>query len=314
MTRREETVRVRAPATSANLGAGFDIFGLALKAPYDDYAFRKAREWQVTNVGEHKAAFDEERSVFAFVWNAMKENFGLTGSLNIEALKRIKTKAGMGSSASEAAATAFAVNRLFKLGLNRQELVHWAGFGEAFSAGHPHYDNVAPAVLGGITITHSTDPLTVVRLNPPDLSLLLVRNSKTKGSTREARAVLPDMIPRADHHHNAGKLTGLVVASYTRNPDLFIRSLDDRVVEPARSGAGILPYLLELREVAAKHGFGAVASGAGPTLLVVGRASQAGHSELEAAVKALYDKHEIQTDLLWTQPSVQGVHLISARR
>ncbi|MDP2717649.1 MAG: homoserine kinase [Candidatus Micrarchaeota archaeon] len=299
-----DSVRIRAPATTANLGAGFDVCGMALLEPSDHYVFQKADAWSVVNQTPLLAATDSEKSVFAFVWKAMREKFGLSGSLAIAAEKGVKPSAGMGSSACEASATALAVNELFKLGLSREELVYCAGTGEAFAAGQPHYDNVAPCVLGGFTITYGTDPLQVKRLDAPDLALLLVRSDKTKPSTAFARGVLPQTVPRADALANTFTLAKLLVGFFESNSTLVANALDDRIVEPARSNAGILPHLMELKELAATHGFGAAASGAGPTLICVGTKKSA---DLEQTVRALYDAKGIKTDLLWTQPSQAGV-------
>jgi homoserine kinase len=237
----------------------------------------------------------------------MREKFGLSGNISIACHKGIKPSAGMGSSASEASATAFAVNELFGLGLSREELVFWAGTGEAFAAGQPHYDNVAPAVLGGVTVTYSTDPLKVKRLDAPDLACLLIISEKTKPSTAFARSVLPDTVPRKDALANQFTLAKLLVGLYGQDAALVSDSLDDRIVEPARSKADILPHLIELKSVAKEHGFGAAASGAGPTLICMGvRNSPA----LESAVKALYDGKGLKTQLVWTNPSSEGVHAV----
>lgn len=302
-----DSIRVRAPATTANMGAGFDVCGMALSAPFDEFVISKADAWSVVNETAYLAAADAEKSVFAFVWKVMKEKFGLAGSLSISCKKGIKPSAGMGSSASEASATAFAVNELFGLGLSRDELVFWAGHGEAFAAGQPHYDNVAPAVLGGVTVTYSTNPLKVKRLDAPALECLLVLSEKTKPSTAFARSVLPQDVPRKDALANQFTRSKLLVGLFAGDAALVADSLDDRIVEPARSKADILPHLIELKDVAQKHGFGAAASGAGPTLICMGLRK---NPDLEADVKALYDSKGLKTQLIWTQPSQNGVHAV----
>lgn len=302
-----DSICVRAPATTANLGAGFDVCGMALCEPSDEFVFSKSQTWSVINESQYRAASDSEKSVFAYVWSAMKKEFKLSGSLSITARKGIKPSAGMGSSASEASSTAFAVNELFNLGLKKEELIKWAGFGESFTAGQPHYDNVAPCVLGGFTITYSTNPLKVRRLIAPDLACMLVLSDKTKPSTAYARSILPDNVPRKDALQNAFTLANLLVGFFDGDATQVTNSLDDRIVEPARSNAGILPYLIELKEVAKTHGFGAAASGAGPTLICIGKRI---NLELEADVKALYDSKGITTQLIWTQPAKDGVQVL----
>lgn len=301
-----ESVHIRAPATTANLGAGFDVCGMALSEPFDEFTFSKSDAWTAVNESKWLAATDEHQSVFGFVWTAMKLEFGLPGNLSVSAKKGIKPSAGMGSSASEASATALGVNELFGLALDRLELVRWAGVGEGFSAGQPHYDNVAPCVLGGFTITYHTNPLKVKRLDAPELACLLVLSEKTKPSTAFARSVLPESVPRKDALQNQFTLAKLVVGFYESEAGLVADALDDRIVEPARSKAGILPHLTELKDVAKKHGFGAAASGAGPTLICMGKEKT---TELESDVKAMYEAKGLKTDLIWTTPSANGVHV-----
>ncbi len=302
-----DAISVRAPATSANLGAGFDICGVALREPFDEFAFVKSDSWAVTNSGKYPAANDSVNSVFAFVWNAMQAEFNLPGSLAIEVFKSVKPRAGMGASACEAASTAFAVNELFSLGLSKEQLVLWAGNGERFAAGELHYDNVSPCVLGGFTITYSTQPLRIKRLNPPEMACLLVISDREKSSTAFARSILPEAVSLKHALFNSVTLAKLLVGFYEGDLATIVSSLDDQIVESARSKAGILPFLTELKELAKTHGFGAAASGAGPTLIAIGERKD---EAFESAVREFYDSKGIGTELVWTEPSADGVRKI----
>ena len=317
MARREETIRVRAPATTANFGPGFDVVGMALDGLHDEFQISKSNRWRVRNSGTFKAATRSRKSVFAFVWKAMKKKFVLPGSLNIQTFKSIKTGAGMGSSASEAAATAFAVNRLFKLSLSENDLVFWAGKGEAFAAGTPHYDNVGPAVRGGVTIMLGPHPRDILRYDPPNLHCMLVINDRIKkGGTAAARRAIPLELPKRHVFSNMPLLAALLVGlkeghdGVQGHENRILGALHDQLHEPYREKAGILPHLGLLRKLALEHGFNAVASGAGPTLLVLAPhpVSPEDRAAFEEEVKALYHSKKIKTDLRWMRPSAIGVH------
>ncbi|MBI5036074.1 homoserine kinase [Candidatus Micrarchaeota archaeon] len=303
-----DSIRLSAPATSANLGAGFDVCGLALEEPFDEFAFFKSPVWTVKNSGKYAAAEDSKQSVFGFVWNAMRKEFGLEGSLAIDAFKSVKPRAGMGASACEAASTAFAVNELFSLGLTKEQLVYWAGFGEAFAANEPHYDNVSPCVFGGMTITYSTNPVKVKRLEAPqDLQCLLVISDRDKASTAFARSVLPDMIERWKAVKNSFYLSRLLVGFFDSDTDVIISSFGDEIVEPARARSGNLPNFLEFKRLGREYGFGTAASGAGPTLVAFGKEK---NEKFSKAVWDSFARKNIKTELVWTRVSSEGVHEI----
>ncbi|MBI4361160.1 homoserine kinase [Candidatus Micrarchaeota archaeon] len=303
-----DSISIRAPATTANLGAGFDVCGMALSEPFDEFTFSKSDAWHAANETAFIAATDEQKSVFGFVWNAMKQEFGLPGSLQISAKKGIQPSAGMGSSAAEASATAFAVNELFGLNLERSELVHWAGLGEGFTAGNPHYDNVAPCVLGGFTITYNTNPLKVKRLDAPkDLVCMLVVSEVTKPSTAFARSVLPEQVPRRDALVNCQYLSRLLVGFYENDVQTIVSGFGDAIVEPSRARAGGLPNFLQFKKLGDQHGFGTASSGAGPTLIAFGAEESPAFSD---AVLDSFSRKGIRAKTIWTKPSALGVHAL----
>src|SRR6056297_1462452 len=141
-------ITVRAPATSANLGSGFDVFGVALDRPADvirvDRADRTTIE--ITGVGSQYIPTDPDKNTVGAVVEA------LDAPAHIQIDKGVRPASGLGSSAASAAGAAVALDELYDLGLSREELVWIAAEGEALVSGEAHEDNVAPALLGGFTI------------------------------------------------------------------------------------------------------------------------------------------------------------------
>ena len=141
-------LRVRAPATSANLGSGFDTFGVALDRPSDVVAVEKADRTsiEVSGVGARFIPEDPEQNTVGAVADALDA----PSRISIE--KGVRPASGLGSSAASAAAAAVALNELYERGKSREELVPIAAEGEAVVSGDAHADNVAPSILGGFTI------------------------------------------------------------------------------------------------------------------------------------------------------------------
>ena len=174
-------VKVRAPSSTANLGPGFDVFGLALDAYYDEVTLSKTNKssankpWHgVRILTTDDIPKDPQQNTAGLVVKSMKQKFKIKSGIEIRIKKGVPAGFGMGSSAASAAAAALACNRLFNLKLDNKTLVKCAGIGEKASAGTIHYDNVAASLLGGFIVV-KTKPFEVIRLEPPkDLILCFI--------------------------------------------------------------------------------------------------------------------------------------------
>ena len=144
-------VKVRAPSSTANLGPGFDVFGLALDAFYDEITLSKTNKSITTNRSWHGVRIlttddvpkDPQQNTAGLVVKAMKQKFKIKSGIEIRIKKGVPAGFGMGSSAASATAAALAFNKLFNLKLDSNTLIKCAGIGEKASAGTIHYDNVA---------------------------------------------------------------------------------------------------------------------------------------------------------------------------
>ncbi|MGM0398279.1 MAG: homoserine kinase [Halobacteriota archaeon] len=252
-------VTVRAPATSANLGSGFDVFGVAFDRPADVVTVERARETtiEVTGVGSEFIPSDPAKNTAGVVASA------LDAPAHIAIDKGVRPSSGLGSSAASAAATAVALNELYDRNLSDHELVRVAAEGEAAVSGTAHADNVAPAILGGFTVVRdggveSVDasiPLVAVL---PDIVV----------STRDARRVVPETLSMDDMVETVGSAATLTIGMHRNDPDLVGQGMRESVVTPARAEL-IQGYDRAVDAACAAGATGATVSGAGPAILAV---------------------------------------------
>ena len=149
-----KSVTVRAPCSTANLGPGFDVFGLALDAFYDEVTVtKKPKSFGIKIVSSDDIPLDPKKNTAGIVAMNMKESYKISDGLEIKIKKNVPAGYGMGSSAASAAACAIAIRELFdKHGIWHHRVLSFAGSGEKASAGTVHYDNVAASLFGGFVV------------------------------------------------------------------------------------------------------------------------------------------------------------------
>ncbi|MDA7959401.1 MAG: homoserine kinase [Nitrosopumilus sp.] len=257
-------VTARAWSSSANLGPGFDAFGLAVRAFHDEVTLRRIPRG-TRMITDGSVPSDPARNTAGLVVARMAKMFKKKGGLEITVKKGVPPGMGLGSSGASAAAAAVAFDRLHGLGLGPDELVRCAGAGETASAGTAHYDNVAASVLGGFVIAGKG----VVRIRPPAglrLCIAIPDVRVPRSKTRASRALVPKRVPLADHVSNMAAAASMAAGFATRDPALIGRSATDVIAEPAR--ARTVPGLAAVRRGAVRAGaHGAAISGAGPSVI-----------------------------------------------
>ncbi|WP_280587473.1 homoserine kinase [Halorubrum sp. Boch-26] len=283
-------VTVRAPATSANLGSGFDVFGAALTRPADVVTVEKAAETtiEVTGVGAQYIPEDPEKNTVGAVVEA------LDAPARIHIDKGVRPASGLGSSAASAAGAAVALNRLYDRGRSRSELVPIAAEGEAVVSGVAHSDNVAPSILGGFTVTtseatHAVDAAVPLVVCLPDVAV----------STRDARRVVPETASMDDLVATVGNAATLAVGMCRSDPDLVGAGMSDPVVTPER--ARLITGYDDVRAAAFDAGAaGVTVSGAGPAIIAVcreGSRRRVAAAMLDAFSEAGVDARAYQTEI-----------------
>jgi homoserine kinase len=253
-----ETIRVTAPASSANLGPGFDALAVALELRNDIEVRRRGEGPAVVHAvgeGEGEAPSGPEN---LFV-RAFEAAGGDSRGLDVWMKNRIPFARGLGSSAATIAA-----------GLVAAQAMGAAGPGDLLAVateleGHP--DNVAAALNGGLTLAWtSTEGPRAIGFGTPAVGFVVVVPQE-RLSTEAARAALPATVPHADAVHNAARMGLLVAALGAGDGSLLSEALDDRLHEPYR--APMVPLLAAVREqLAGLPAYGGTLSGAGPSVLV----------------------------------------------
>jgi homoserine kinase len=259
-------VHVRVPATSANLGPGFDSLGLALSL-FDDVVARVADDGLVVDVAGEGA--DVPRDETHLVVRAMRAGFERLGGqphgLELSCANRIPHSRGLGSSAAAIVAGVVLARALVVGGAERlpdAELLALA----AELEGHP--DNVAGCLLGGLTVAWTDTAARAVRLDCDPGIRPVVFVPPFTASTAQARGLLPATVPHADAAFAAGR-SALLVAALTGATGALFAATEDRLHQQYRAPA--MPQSAELVAVLRASGAAAVVSGAGPTVLALAR-------------------------------------------
>ena len=266
-------VTVKAPSSTANLGPGFDVFGLALDAFYDTVTLTKIKKG-IKIITDDNIPTNPEKNTAGLVVKNMMKKFKIKGGVEIKIKKGIPAGYGMGSSAASAAASAVAFDKLFGLKLDGNSLVEFAGSGEKASAGTVHYDNVAASVLGGFVIV-KTNPLDVIRIDPPTnlrMCIAVPTISVPKKKTKVSRGVIPKKIKLSDSILNLSNAAAIVAGFMKKDSEIIGNSIKDVIVEPARQH--MIPGFAKVKENAIKAGaLGVTISGAGPSVIAFSKSS-----------------------------------------
>jgi homoserine kinase len=262
-----KSVTVKAPSSTANLGPGFDVFGLALNAFYDQVKITKKGKG-IKIITSDSIPLNPQKNTAGLVAKNMLKKFKIKDGVEIKIKKGIPAGFGMGSSAASAAATAVAINKLFNLKLDFNSLVKFAGMGEKASAGTIHYDNVAASVLGGFVIVQ-TNPLNVIQIEPPRDLVLCVSIPKIAvpaKKTKVSRSVIPSKIRISDSILNLANAAAIVTGFMKKDSKLIGKSVVDVIVEPARQH--LIPGFSKVKKNALNAGaLGVTISGAGPSVI-----------------------------------------------
>ncbi len=268
------SITVKAPSSTANLGPGFDVFGLALDAFFDKITITKTNEKKIRILTSDSIPTNPEKNTSGLVAKHMIKKFKIKNGLDISIVKGVPAGFGMGSSAASAAATAVAFDKLFNLKLDVNSLVKFAGMGEKASAGSIHYDNVAASILGGFVIVRS-NPLDVIRIDPPKDLVMCIAVPKLKvpaKKTKVSRSLIPKMIKVSDSVENLSNAAAIVAGFLKKDSTLIGSSIKDRIVEPARKR--MIPGFDKVKSNALKAGaLGVTISGAGPSVIAFGTRS-----------------------------------------
>lgn len=303
-------IKIFCPATIANISCGFDVLGLCLETIGDEMIIRKSnlKGIRITKIVGADLPLETSKNVAGVAALALLEAIDYEFGFDIEIYKNIKAGSGIGSSAASAAGAVFGINELVGKPFTRKELVAFAMKGEAIASGSEHADNVAPAILGGITLVRSTIPLDIIKIESPTELYATVIHPQIELKTSEMRAVLQPMIPLKSSIVQWGNLGGLIAGFYTSDYELIGRSLHDEIVEPLRGP--FIPKFDIIKKAALENGaLGSGISGSGPSIFALSKGIETANKIAKAMI-AVYDEIDLPYEIHVSKVNSEGVKII----
>jgi homoserine kinase len=309
-------IKIKAPATVANMVCGFDILGFAVNNPYDEMEMRLVPLTQgqsaitIINIDDYNLPTDPEKNVagaalIAFIEeytaNSIIEkslsaasdsaakndliDFSVVG-FEVKINKLIKPGSGVGSSAASSAGAVVGANYLLGNPFSKDDLVRFAMNGEKVASGVKHADNIAPCIHGGVTLVRSIFPLEIIALPSPTLFVTIV-HPQIEVRTADARSILKQNVQLKDAIKQWGNIAGLVAGLMKGDYDLIGRSLEDVIIEPVRSI--LIPGFDDLKKACKAAGaLGGGISGSGPSIFFLSKEKETALA-VEIEMKKLYE-------------------------
>lgn len=309
--------RAFAPATAANLACGFDVLGLALSNPGDEVVvqvlnetFGKSGQTLILDITGDGGVLprDPATNTATVAINAWRQATGFNLPLGVSIHKKMPLGSGLGSSAASAVAAVVAANDLLAQPLPKRALLPFVLEAERIACGSAHADNVAPALLGGIVLIRSYQPLEVISLPVPTELYMTVVHPELEVRTELSRAIMRRQVPLSIAVEQSGNLAGFVTACFTGDYELLSRCLHDAIAEPVRSP--LIPNFLNVKQAALLSGaLGCSISGSGPSVFAMCKgesvATKAGIAMAEAFATV-----GIQTTIHTGQVNTTGAYIL----
>jgi len=302
-----DRIKIKAPATVANLSCGFDVLGLCLDNPFD--------EIEVIKKTKKEVVIDIIDSSYSNIPSNPKENTGgvpalciiddlnLDFGFNIKIKKGIPLCGGLGSSASTASGVVFAINKLLNDKLSIKQMLKYSLKGESVSVVNPHADNIAPCLLGGLTLIRDTKSLDIVKVPISDYYISLI-HPHLHISTQEARNMLPKNIKLSSAITQWGNIAGLVLGFTLNDNKLISRSMNDVIIEPVRSS--LIEGFDHIKNNALALGaLGCSISGSGPTIFALCENEDVAQNILDFS-KSFYQSLDMGCDTFLSQVNNVG--------
>lgn len=294
-------VSLRVPASSANLGPGFDSLGLALDL-YLSCRFRPAEQLRIRAEGRDAALISTgpDNLIWQTALAVARDVRESMAPIELEVSNDIPIGKGLGSSAAALTAGVVIADHMLRLGWKPLRILDEA----ARIEGHP--DNVAACVLGSIVAAaiDQGGATRAVRLELPERFAVAVVVPDFPLPTSKARAVLPDCYSRQDAIFNVQRAALLVAALATGSTAAFPAALEDRLHQPYRGS--LIPGLKEILKLRAPGLLGCALSGAGPSILVF---YERGSEAVCDLIRQVFALHGHQAEILWTQIAREGYQL-----
>ncbi|MBI4250250.1 homoserine kinase [Candidatus Uhrbacteria bacterium] len=306
------TIRVFAPATIANVGPGFDVFGLALHEPGDEVVASVSDQPGVhirTITGDGgKLPLDPTKNVAAVAAAHYLKHIHAQSGVELTVHKHMPLGSGLGSSAASSVAAVVAANELFGSPLRRQNLLPFTMEGERIACGAAHADNVAPSLLGGFVLIRSYNPLDVIQIPVPEFLHCTVVHPHIEVRTEDARKILRRELTLADSITQWGNTAGLIAGLMQQDAQIISRSLTDVIIEPQRSL--LIPGFDAVKKAALDAGaLGSSISGSGPSIFALSDSIQTAKACGEAMRNA-FNSIGLESDVVVSKVNKFGPRIL----
>ncbi|MBC8033809.1 MAG: homoserine kinase [Chitinophagaceae bacterium] len=303
------SIKVKAPATVANLVCGFDVLGMCLHEPYDVMEVTLTNDRQITikSADGYQLPSDPAKNTAGAPLVEIMRELNTDIGFDVIIHKNIKPGSGIGSSAASAAGAVVAANHLLGNTFDKEDLVRFAMFGEKVASGVKHADNVAPCIYGGITLIRSIFPLDIISIPAPLLYITAV-HPQIEVKTSDARQILRKEVLLKDAIRQWGNIAGLVAGLMKNDLSLIGRSLEDVIIEPVRSI--LIPGFDLLKKNCRQAGaLGGGISGSGPSVFMLS-ADTATAEAVEREMKSIYEGIGLAYHTYITTINTQGVQVL----
>lgn len=304
-----QSIKIQAPATIANMVCGFDILGFAVSEPYDEMIIscKETPGISIVHTDGYQLPVEPENNVAGAALLAMLEELTIPVGFELTIHKKIKPGSGLGSSAASAAGAVVAANHLLNHIFSKEDLVRFAMHGEKLASGVKHADNITPCIYGGITLIRSIFPLDIIPLSAPPLFVTIV-HPQIEVKTSDARNILKKQVFLKDAIKQWGNIAGLVAGLVQHNYELIGRSLEDVLIEPVRSI--LIPGFNELKQKCKLAGaLGGGISGSGPSVFMLSETEETAHL-VQAQMHLIYNQMGLEHYTYVTTINNKGVQLI----
>ncbi len=280
-------VKIKSPATIANLVCGFDVLGLALNEPQDvmQVTLSEKPGIRIEHNDNYNLPVIPEQNVAGVALLELMQELDNAIGFDIIIEKHIKPGSGLGSSAASAAGVVVAANHLLKNKFSKQDLVRFAMAGEKLASGVKHADNISPCIYGGVTLIRSIFPLDIIALPAPSMFVTVV-HPQIEVKTSDAREILRKEVLLKDAIKQWGNIAGLVAGFMQNDYGLISRSLEDVIIEPVRSM--LIPGFDEVKKRSIAAGaLGGGIAGSGPSIFMLCKEENTA-KKIEAIMKDIY--------------------------
>ncbi len=311
----KKEVRVFAPATVANMICGYDILGFAVDSPGDEVFMKRTENPGVvirSIVGDDgRLPLDPDKNTVSACVKMYLAHLGLEKEVGVEIdlIKHMPIGSGLGSSSASTVAGLFAINTLMGNPLSKEELMPFCIEGERLACGHGHADNVAPALMGGITLIRGGEGLDIVKLPVPQELVAGIVFPQVDVPTRDARQLIKEKVALKDVVIQWGNIAGLVSGIFMSDYDLIARSMQDVLIEPTR--AILIPEFYEMKRIAEEAGvlsFGI--SGSGPSVVAISKGLEAAQKAVDSIQQHL-NEQGIESLRFVSKVNVEGPKVLS---